>query len=62
VQNATIELVNMIGQVVYSETRDFPIGTTFFQLDVKNILNGMYVLNVHSEKANVLQRKLLVNH
>jgi hypothetical protein len=62
VQNATIELVNMIGQTVYSESRDFPIGTTFFELDAQNILNGMYVLNIQSEKANVLQRKLLVNH
>ncbi|MCB9190452.1 MAG: T9SS type A sorting domain-containing protein [Flavobacteriales bacterium] len=62
VQNATIELVNMIGQTVYSESRDFPIGTSFFQLDAENILNGMYVLNIQSDKANVLQRKLLVNH
>lgn len=62
VQNATIELVNMIGQTVYSETRDFPIGTTFFQLDVQNVRNGMYVLNIQSEKAKVLKRKLLVNH
>lgn len=62
VQNATIELVNMIGQTVYSETRDFPIGTTFFQVNAENIHNGMYVLNIQSDKANVLQRKLLVNH
>jgi len=62
VQNASIELVNMIGQTVYSETRDFPIGTTFFQMNAENIHNGMYVLNIQSDKANVLQRKLLVNH
>jgi hypothetical protein len=62
VQNATIELVNMIGQTVYSEFRDLAIGTTFFQLNAENILNGMYVLNIQSEKANVLQRKLLINH
>lgn len=62
VQNATIELVNMIGQTVYSEARDFPIGTSFFQVNAENILNGMYVLNIQSEKATVLQRKLLVNH
>lgn len=62
VQNAAVELVNMIGQTVYSESRDFPIGTTYFQMDAENILNGMYVLNIQSEKANVLQRKLLVNH
>jgi hypothetical protein len=62
VQNATIELVNMIGQTVYSESRDFEIGTNFFQLDAQNITNGMYVLNIQSEKANVLQKKLLVSH
>ena len=61
-QNASIELVNMIGQTVYSETRDFPIGTSFLQLNTETVHNGMYVLNIYGEKANVLQRKLLINH
>ena len=62
VQNATVELVNMIGQTVYSESRDFPIGTSFFQLGTTNVQNGMYVLNIYGDNANVLQKKLLVNH
>lgn len=62
VQNATVELMNMIGQTVYSEARDFLIGTTFFQVEAENILNGMYVLNIQSDKATILQKKLLVNH
>lgn len=62
VQNATVELVNMIGQTVYSESRDFTIGTSFFQLATENVQNGMYVLNIYGENANVLQKKLLVNH
>jgi len=62
VDNARIELVNMIGQTVYSEVRDFPIGTSFLTLDVGQLNSGMHVLSIKSEKENMVQHRLLINH
>ncbi|MFM1876025.1 MAG: hypothetical protein RL266_1762 [Bacteroidota bacterium] len=61
-QNVTVELVNMIGQTVYSEVRDLSLGTNFLNLDASRVHNGMYMLNIYSDSANVLQRKVLINH
>ncbi|MBI1286797.1 MAG: T9SS type A sorting domain-containing protein [Flavobacteriales bacterium] len=60
--NSTLEVVNMLGQVVHSETRDLLLGTNYMTFDASTMANGFYTLSIRSPKGVVTQQKLVVSH
>ena len=57
---ATIELVNSIGQVVYKNKVQVENGRLQKQLELKNTVNGLYVLRVLVQDK-IYERKVMVN-
>lgn len=55
--NATITLVNTLGQVVYSTTSD----ASLTQINTANIANGLYTLTVTSNSEVVTTQKVVIN-
>ena len=51
-------VTNILGEVVYSETRNVN-STTSTKLDLSNLNNGIYMLNVQNENSNI-NKKLII--
>lgn len=62
VNNSTLEVTNMMGQVVYSQTRDLQLGTNFMTFDASTLANGFYSISLKGSRGLVMQEKLIVNH
>lgn len=50
--NLNIEVTNLLGQVVFSETKEIAPGTTSIELDLNALSNGQYVMNLSTETAS----------
>lgn len=48
--NYHIYINDMVGKIVYNETRNFSSGNYMIEIDAKNLANGIYYLNISSDK------------
>jgi hypothetical protein len=56
IQNAILEIISSIGQTV--------VTTTFInnqQIDIGNLPNGMYLINIRGNNLNVSPKKLIIS-
>ena len=51
-EEVTVEVSNMIGQVIYKDNIMTHGGNIDQKVQISNIANGMYILNLHSASAN----------
>ena len=55
----TIELRNVLGQLIYSEN---PIGEQSIEWDVSHLESGIYIVNLYSKDNTIANEKLLIQH
>jgi hypothetical protein len=54
IQVKNVDLINIIGKVIYSNINAAPI-------DVKNLSRGVYILKIVSNSRGVISKKVIVN-
>ncbi|HEU4716613.1 MAG TPA: T9SS type A sorting domain-containing protein, partial [Bacteroidia bacterium] len=55
-QNITINMVNTLGQVVSTETRELSAGNNLIQMNTADLPNGIYFLNVISGDSQLTSK------
>lgn len=62
VVDATFQITNVVGQVVYSQQANLALGKNIIPFNVSGISNGTYVVSIVSSKGLLMQERLIVNH
>jgi hypothetical protein len=58
-QDATLTISNLMGQMVYSQNIAINTGQNRIQLNVRDLVSGMYLVNIHSHQG-MISKKLIV--
>lgn len=59
-KNGTVKLIDMLGQVKYTQTVDVNKGENSYMIDVRKLPSGIYIVNLEQDGKKVSQR-LVVN-
>ena len=62
VPNATFQITNAIGQVVYSQAAPLKMGKNIIPFNVSTLNSGIYITSITSSKGLLMQERLIVNH
>ncbi len=54
-QNANIEIMNLLGDRLYSDSKSLTLGSNSFHLDTKSISGGMYIVRITSPSGAASQ-------
>ena len=60
-ENASIQILNSVGMVVYSSKQNLYSGANMFSIDETNLASGIYLFVVNSA-TNISAQKILVQH
>lgn len=55
----TIEVLNLSGKMVYSETSSLSVGVNQKFLNLNNLSSGIYILNVRNERINASEKLII---
>lgn len=58
-RQATLKIVDMVGNVVYTEKIITEAGNNFFEFSGVNLNNGLYFYTIKDDRGNVLTRKMM---
>ncbi|MFH1320771.1 MAG: T9SS type A sorting domain-containing protein [Bacteroidota bacterium] len=60
VQNIEISIINMVGQVVFSDMLSEVSGSILKKIDIEGYPNGIYTINVMKDEQQLLRKKIVI--